>query len=65
MPKKITTIAEVNLDQLIEDLLENLNIDQLVEFAINMGNNYTSEEQYYTKLHKKLSKIINQYDNPH
>jgi hypothetical protein len=54
---KIETNAEVHIDQIVESLQNQLTTKQLVDFAMQLGDDLTDQEEYYALLTQKLSKI--------
>ncbi len=54
---KIETNVEVHIDQIVESLQNQLTTKQLVDFATQLGDDLTDQEEYYALLTQKLSKI--------
>lgn len=57
MKTKIDTTATITLDEIIYQLRENLSTNELANFAIQIGDGFTEDVEYYEALKKKLNTL--------
>lgn len=57
MKTKIDVTSSITLDEIKYQLVENLSTNDLINFAIELGGDYTESEEYYDGLKKKLDKL--------
>lgn len=57
MKTKIDITSSVHLDEIKYKLIENLSTTDLINFAIDMVDDYSEAEEYYSGLKNKLNKL--------
>ena len=62
MKNKIDITSSISLDEIKYELQTNLDLEDLVKFALELADKLSDEEDFYKLLHKKLIKIIKYYE---
>lgn len=62
MKNKIDITSSISLDEIKYELQTNLDVEDLVKFALELADKLSDEEDFYKLLHKKLTKILKCYE---
>lgn len=54
---KIDVTAQVQLDEIKDQLIEELSLKDLIEFVISLGDDMSLADEYWLGLRKKLNKM--------